>query len=223
MEVASPQTFERDASLAWGFYGHRLNLYRHIQPHKGFAILKAWTLAKPMPGWVYTSNVDGQFQKEGFDGNSIHECHGSLHHLQCSRRGCSDIWSADCFDPQVDEEACRLRNDLVRCPTCGQLARPNVLMFSDWGWIGKRSDAQRNREVAWLAEMAQHRARIAVIELGAGTTIPSVRHFSQRLISDLDARLVRINVRESEVPSSRDVGLGMGAMAALRTIALKLH
>ncbi len=33
MEVASPQTFERDPLLAWGFYGHRLKLYRNIRPH----------------------------------------------------------------------------------------------------------------------------------------------------------------------------------------------
>ena len=71
--------------------------------------------------------------------------------------------------------------------------------------------------------MLQHRARIAVIELGAGTAIPSVRHFSQRLISEMDARLVRINVRECEVPSGRDVGLGMGALEALKWIAEYLN
>ena len=218
-EVASPRTFERDPALAWGFYGHRLKLYRDVQPHAGFVILKAWTEAKPLPGWVFTSNVDGQFQKAGFDTNAIHECHGSLHHLQCCQNCSSDIWSAEGFDPHVDEDACQMVNELPLCPNCGQLARPNVLMFGDWGWIAKRSNAQRNREVAWLAEMVQHRARIAVIELGAGTAIPSVRHFSERLISEMDARLVRINVRECEVPSGRDVGLGMGALEALRAIS----
>ena len=217
-EVASPRTFERDPALAWGFYGHRLKLYRNIQPHAGFAILKAWTEAKPLPGWAYTSNVDGQFQKAGFDTNAIHECHGSLNHLQCCHNCSQDIWPAKDFDPQVDEDACRLTNEPPLCPKCGQLARPNVLMFGDWGWIAKRSNAQRNREVAWLAEMVQHRARIAVIEMGAGTAIPSVRYFSQRLISDMDARLVRINVRECDVPSGRDVGLGMGALEALRAV-----
>ena len=64
-EGASPRTFERDPALAWGFYGHRLKLYRDVQPHAGFTILKAWTEAKRLPGWVYTSNVDGQFQKAG--------------------------------------------------------------------------------------------------------------------------------------------------------------
>ena len=38
-EVASPQTFEQNPSLAWGFYGHRLDLYRRTVPHAGFEIL----------------------------------------------------------------------------------------------------------------------------------------------------------------------------------------
>lgn len=218
-EVASPFTFVRDPSLAWGFYGHRLKLYRAIQPHEGFVILKAWSTAKPLAGWVFTSNVDGQFQKAGFDGESIHECHGSLHHLQCINSCTDDLWSADDFDPQVDEEACRLRNDYPLCPSCGELARPNVLMFGDWGWIGKRADQQRKREAAWLAEMVKHRGRVAVVEIGAGTAIPSVRHFSHRLMQTLDARLVRINVREHAVSSNRDVGLAMGALEALKGIA----
>src|SRR5438094_9780929 len=41
-EIANPSWFERDPALAWGFYGHRLNLYRRTQPHEGFAILRRW-------------------------------------------------------------------------------------------------------------------------------------------------------------------------------------
>jgi len=34
-EIASPVTFQTDPALAWGFYGHRLNLYRRTEPHEG--------------------------------------------------------------------------------------------------------------------------------------------------------------------------------------------
>jgi NAD-dependent SIR2 family protein deacetylase len=30
-ELASPHTFERDPRLAWGFYGHRLQLYPQVR------------------------------------------------------------------------------------------------------------------------------------------------------------------------------------------------
>ena len=57
-----------------------------------------------------------------------------------------------------------------------------------------------------------------VIELGAGTTIPSVRRFSQRVIHELGGRLVRINPDQSSVPTGLDVGLAMGAAAGLDAI-----
>src|SRR3954466_6839529 len=40
--LASPRWFREDPALAWGFYGHRLNLYRATPPHEGFALLKRW-------------------------------------------------------------------------------------------------------------------------------------------------------------------------------------
>lgn len=89
-EIANPDAFESDAPLAWGFYGHRLRLYRNTEPHRGFALLQALAGDLPYGAFVFTSNVDGQFQKAGFDPERVLECHGSIHWLQCLR-DCSDI------------------------------------------------------------------------------------------------------------------------------------
>ena len=216
--IASPSAFNALPGLAWGFYGHRLALYRRTQPHHGFELLRQWGKRMPNGLSVFTSNVDGQFQKAGFDPQQIHECHGSIHHLQCLQPCCADIWTAHDFQPEVDEETCQLRNPAPRCPHCGGLARPNVLMFSDWGWIEDRTAAQASRQEVWLSAVK----RPVVIELGAGTAIPSVRHFSQRVIHEFGGRLIRINPRESEVPSRLDVGLPVGAVAGLDAIAHEL-
>ncbi len=45
---------------AFGFYGHRLNMYRKVQPHTGFQILLELAKAKNNNYFVFTSNVDGQ-------------------------------------------------------------------------------------------------------------------------------------------------------------------
>jgi NAD-dependent SIR2 family protein deacetylase len=215
--AASPATFEADPALAWGFYGHRLNLYRGTVPHAGFALLKSWGEKMPHGCQVFTSNVDGQFQKAGFDADRVHECHGSIHHLQCLAP-CSDaIWAADGYQPEVDNRACRLTNQAPRCPHCGGLARPNILMFGDWGWIGERSARQAARLERWLDQVE----RPLVIELGAGTAIPSVRQFSQQVVRR-GGRLVRINPREPEVAAKHDVGLAAGALDGLSAIAARL-
>jgi len=155
--IASPGTFAADPGLAWGFYGHRLALYRSTRPHAGFALLRHWGERMPRGCHVFTSNVDGQFQQAGFDAACIHECHGSIHHLQCLAACSQDIWLADAFVPDVDEPACRLRNAAPRCPHCGALARPNLLMFGDCQWVDRRSAAQDARQQAWLADRGRHR------------------------------------------------------------------
>lgn len=217
-EVASPRTFQTDPELAWGFYGHRLNLYRHTQPHAGFDLLLAWGKRMPLGYTVFTSNVDGHFQKSGFDAAQVHECHGSIHHLQCTAQCGVGIWPADGFAPEVDREHCRLLNGLPRCPRCGAFARPNILMFGDWDWDETMQRQSQALQSAWLAKVQ----RPVVIELGAGQVIPSVRHFSQNMISRHGGRLVRINPREHDVPTPFDVGLPMGALEGLRGIEAAL-
>src|SRR4051812_40413276 len=78
--IASPSSFQSDLEQAWGFYGHRLALYRKTVPHAGFELLRRWGESMPHGYSVFTSNVDGHFQKAGFDPGRIHECHGSIHH-----------------------------------------------------------------------------------------------------------------------------------------------
>lgn len=212
--IASPAAFRSDPVQAWGFYGHRLGLYRHTQPHEGFRILRRWGEQMLMGTGVFTSNVDGQFQKAGFNPDLIHECHGSIHHLQCLRPCTQQIWSADVFPPKVDEHRCALVGDLPLCPHCGDLARPNLLMFGDGSYIADRSLAQERQLEAWLHKAA----RPVVVEIGAGTRIPSVRHFSHWVVLRFGSRLIRINPLECKVPSSLEVGLPMGTLEALTRI-----
>lgn len=79
----------------------------------------------------------------------------------------------------------------------------------------RRSAAQGERQDAWLSAVT----RPIVIELGAGATISSVRHFSQRVIHQFGGRLVRINPNEWNVPTRLDVGLRVSATDGLASIA----
>lgn len=216
--IASPAAFQATPQLAWGFYGHRLAMYRQTQPHKGFAILKRWEKQLPHGSYVFTSNVDGQFQTAGFSNEQVYECHGSIHYLQCLEPCSQGIWPADGFWPAVDEPNCLLLNEPPTCPQCNQLARPNILMFGDWSWLEHRSSEQAQNLQNWLGTVN----RPVVIELGAGTAVPSVRHFSEQICHQLDAKLIRINPNESQVPRAVDVALPVGAADGLLAISEKL-
>jgi NAD-dependent SIR2 family protein deacetylase len=177
-------------------------------------MLQQWAKRMRHGSRVFTSNVDGQFQRAGFDSDRIHECHGSIHYLQCLNACSTQVWSADTFAPDVDAVACRLRNSAPLCPRCGALARPNILMFGDGQWIEQRSAEQAARQQAWLATVR----RPVVIEIGAGTAIPSVRHFSRRVVQQYGGRLIRINPTEAGTGGDGDVGLAMGGKAGLEVI-----
>lgn len=85
VSLANPRWFAEDPELAWGFYGHRMGLYRQTNPHEGFGILRRWASRLPQGGFVFTSNVDGHFQRAGFAPDRIVEVHGSFHGMQCMR------------------------------------------------------------------------------------------------------------------------------------------
>jgi len=213
-EIASPRTFAQEPRLAWGFYGHRLQLYRNTRPHAGFGILMRWARRLMHGAFVFTSNVDGHFQKAGFDEQTVHECHGSIHWLQCSVPCTSATWPATTLEPHVDASRCEWIGDLPSCPHCGALARPNILMFGDGHWTRQRSVNQELRLRSWLSKVR----RPVVLELGAGTHVPSVRMFTQEVLYIHGGRVVRINPREEIVPTPFDVGMRAGALAALRAI-----
>lgn len=217
--MATPSLFENDPTLAWGFYGLRLKSYRAVIPHEGFEILRRWTELKKKDYFIYTSNVDGQFQKAGFEEKRIHECHGSIHHLQCIGTCTEDIWSASEFMPLVDEELCHLVNARPLCPNCGGLSRPNILMFNDWSWLSWRSESQLDRLHDWLALGGD----TVLIEVGSGNAIPSVRNFAERLIRKNQVNLIRINTTDAAVGRAVDVGLEGGALDVLRVLDLMMN
>jgi NAD-dependent SIR2 family protein deacetylase len=82
-DAANPVHFSEDPAFGWGFYAHRIDLYRNTTPHQGFSLLQEWIERYRMEYFVVTSNVDGQFQKAGFPEDKIFEVHGSIHFLQC--------------------------------------------------------------------------------------------------------------------------------------------
>ena len=164
--------------------------------------------------FILTSNGDLHLEKSGFDEKRMYECHGSIHFLQCVRACRGEYWSADEFTPVVDEKNCLLLNEKPHCPVCGSLARPNIKMYDDTFWLPWRSEFQSIRMRDWL-ELDR---KTVVIELGAGTAIPTVRAFSERLTRKNQASLIRINTTEAKVGREQDVGIEAGALDALRAI-----
>jgi len=214
-EMANPRWFADDPSLAWGFYGHRHQLYRDTIPHSGFAMLRRWAESMKQGAFVYTSNVDGHFQRVDFDQNRILECHGSLNHFQCLERCGQEVWRQDNLDLSVDEVTLRASTPFPACPSCGSIARPNILMFGDWGWDSSRTEEQRGHFMDWVQNTGN--SQTVIVEIGAGLTIPSVRNICEQLADETKGDLIRINPRDPQGPANT-ISIPLGGLEVLRCI-----
>ncbi len=216
--AANPVHFSRDPEFGWGFYGHRTNLYRQTEPHEGFYMLQNWADEYELDTFVVTSNVDGQFQKAGYREEQMLEVHGSIHHLQCLSPCSNEIWDNEEEIP-VDFDTMRAEH-VPSCRHCNGTARPNILMFGDFSWLSGRTHGQEMRFDMFLE---QHRNdSVVVVEMGAGTSIPTIRHMSEQIGYRLDATVIRINPREPHI-EGQHLSLECGALEGLQMIESHLQ
>ncbi len=102
--------------------------------------------------------------------------------------------------------------DIPLCPSCGAVARSNILMFGDWGLDSSRSNAQFAQRVQSSGQ------KLVIIEIGAGEHIPTVRHLSEEMARALDGFVVWINPRDAHIDERSGVGLAMGGAAGISKI-----
>jgi NAD-dependent deacetylase len=114
-EVASIDAFRRDPGRVWEFYALRLDLLREAQPnpaHTALAELESRGLVRA----VVTQNVDRLHLTAG--SQDVIEVHGSIGTgvcLECGRR----------------VEDVRALLPVPRCPECGAILKPGVVMFGE--------------------------------------------------------------------------------------------
>jgi NAD-dependent SIR2 family protein deacetylase len=215
VSLANPRWFAEDPELAWGFYGHRMGLYRRTDPHEGFDILRRWAGRLPLGGFVFTSNVDGHFQRAGFAHDRLVEVHGSFEGMQCTCDCGIGIFPGAEIAVQIEPVTMKATPPLPSCPQCGALARPNILMFNDWGWDSARADVQHRNMADWFDSLSG--ARLVIVECGAGQAVPTVRSTCERVARLCEGTLIRINPREADVPAGH-VSLPIAALAGLRLL-----
>jgi NAD-dependent SIR2 family protein deacetylase len=205
-DMSNPQWFEKlqgnsdqhnTANFGYAFWAYRYNAYTSAAPHHGYEIAKRWSEFNHINySFSFTSNIDGHWIISGWNESSVLECHGSVHYMQCVDQCRQQIWDTNNalklnVDPKTD---CAIDN-LPQCPYCKKLARPNVLMFGDWGFIDNRLDQQRAHYEQFKSNIVKAKAKLLIIELGAGTAVPTVRRESEQMFSapKWTADLIRIN------------------------------
>ncbi|CAF0881761.1 unnamed protein product [Rotaria sp. Silwood1] len=116
--------------------------------------------------------------------------------MQCIDKCCECIWETNrTLKLNVDPKTDCVIDPLPQCLYCEKLARPNVLMFGDRKFLGNRLNEQVAHYEKFKSDIVRTKARLLIIELGAGTAVPTVRAESERIFVDSrwTADFIRIN------------------------------
>lgn len=155
--------------------------------------------AQVRQSWVLTQNIDGFHQAAG--NKNVIAMHGDVHTLDCMV--CD--WTQDVADYAH-------LPPLPRCPACGAVARPRVVLFGEM----LPDDAVNAYDVMTTAQPD------VVLSIGTTSVFP---YIAAPVISARrrGALTVEINPGQSEVSDIVDVRLQAGAVAALSAIAAALN
>ena len=122
--LATPEAFQSDEELVWGWYEWRRMQVLRAQPNPAHLAIAA--LARHVPKMtVITQNVDDLHERGGSVG--VLHLHGSLHHPRCSV--CGNTHTMPPGIPKEPDGGRRLCPP--HCDHCGGAVRPGVVWFNE--------------------------------------------------------------------------------------------
>jgi NAD-dependent deacetylase len=138
MEYATIDAFRRDPAKVWDFYARRLRVLAEARPnaaHLALAELERGGLLRA----VVTQNIDRLHELAGT--RELVEVHGSVRTSSCL--ACGERLGLEDVTRLVEEEG------VPPCPRCGEVLKPDVVMFGE-----PMPEAEIDRAVA-LARQAR--------------------------------------------------------------------
>lgn len=196
-EALSGEMFETRPDITWRYLAQIEAGCRGAQPndaHRAIALLEQ-RLDRVM---VFTQNVDGLHRMAG--SRDLIEIHGNLHHLLCT---------VCAHDEVVDD---LIGRELPpRCPACGGLLRPNVVLFGE-----ALPEAEMTRFIDALQTGFD-----MVFSIGTSSVFP---YIVQPVVYAARNGTPTVEINPSCTPLSEvvDFHLPLGAAAAIRALMQRL-
>jgi NAD-dependent deacetylase len=124
VDLATPEAFQRDKALVWGWYEWRRMKVMRAQPNPGHWALAE--LARQVPASaLITQNVDDLHERAG--SQDVIHLHGSLLAPRCF--ACARAYTFADEIPNEPEGGRQLQPP--KCPHCGGYIRPGIVWFGE--------------------------------------------------------------------------------------------
>lgn len=173
-ELASPEAFQRDPALVWGWYEWRRMKVLRAQPNPAHTAIANLKQRLPRLSLV-TQNVDDLHERAG--STVLAHLHGQINKPLCFDCGLPTNYPAGI--PNEPEEGRRI--DPPRCGTCGGAIRPGVV------WFGESLP-----EDDWSRALAATRDADLVFSVGTSSLVYPAAEIPE-LAARMGATVVQIN------------------------------
>lgn len=178
----------------WAFWAKLIKLNRfNEKPLKLYQ--KLYNIVNKKEYFVITTNVDGQFEKAGFDKEKLFIVQGDYGFLQCENACHNKLY----YNEELVEKwlkntkNCKIPSDLVpKCPVCGKNMdmnlRKDANFVQDENWYN-----QSEKYEDFLNKIKEN--KVVLLEIGVGFNTPGIIRFpfEQIVYNNLKSTLIRIN------------------------------
>lgn len=199
MYTSSFYDFESEEER-WSYWAKHIN-YSFIAPPPLKAYTDLFKLVSDKNYFVITTNVDGQFEKSGFDHNKVFEVQGSYGKMQCSVGCHKKLYNNTELVKKMLKcrDNLKIDSDLVPyCPVCHEKMEINIrkdaFFVEDDNWNNLSDSYEKfiNDNI---------NKKMVLIELGVGFNTPSIIRFPfEQLAYQYDnITLIRINDKYSDM------------------------
>lgn len=188
-ELASPASFRKQPQHSWAFYEWRRRNARKNIPHSGYHVINLMAAEIFEDSFVHTTNTDGYHIISGMSADRVTEIHGSMWRLQCINGSSCRYGVRNNTDVpllEMDENTMSALT-MPRCPLCGDILRPNILMFGDWEYI--ENDIQLNHFDDFLS---RHKRIDLVFLIGSSSQIPTNDYIAKRM-QQYGSKIITVN------------------------------
>ena len=178
----------------WAFFAKMIYLNRfNKEPLKLYQ--EIYSLIKEKDYFVITTNVDGQFEKAGFEKERVFETQGDYAYLQCENACHNKLYyNYDLVNEWLkNTKDCKIPSNLVpKCPVCGGNMEMNLR--KDANFVQDENWYKQDKRYGEFLNKSQDK-NLLLLEIGVGFNTPGIIRFpfEQMVYNNINTHLVRIN------------------------------
>lgn len=165
-EIGTLKFFQQHPEEVWHFTLFRKGIFQQAMPNNGHYAIA--TIEKHLGNRFHliTQNIDGLHFRAGTSQERTYQIHGSLDFMRCSRECSKQLYPFPNLTKTVEGTITEQDWQLLTCPACGHMTRPNIL------WFDERYN-ERLFKLDSALKVAKHTGLMVIVGTSGATNLPN--------------------------------------------------